>query len=77
MGWRATATWHANISMILMIARKLLFTVGAHEGLKSGSETGKKGVAGERRAGDVDFAALSRWAGLILRRNGRVMGGMV
>jgi hypothetical protein len=28
-----------------VIARKLLFTVGAHEGLKSGSETGRKGVA--------------------------------
>jgi hypothetical protein len=28
-----------------MIARKLLFTVGAHEGLRSGSETGRKGVA--------------------------------
>jgi hypothetical protein len=30
-----------------IIARKLLFTVGAHEGLKSGSETGRKGVAGK------------------------------
>ena len=25
-------------------AKKLLFTVGAHEGLKSGSETGRNGV---------------------------------
>jgi hypothetical protein len=26
------------------IAKKLLFRVGAHEGVKSGSETGRKGV---------------------------------
>ena len=32
--------------MSSIIARKLLFGVGAHEGLKSGSESGRKGVDG-------------------------------
>ncbi|MCF7675215.1 MAG: hypothetical protein K9M97_07710 [Akkermansiaceae bacterium] len=35
-------------------ARKLLFKVGAHEGLKSGSETGRKGAAGKGGDGVKD-----------------------
>ena len=39
------------------IARKLLFGVGAHEGLKSGSETGRKGLRGkEGRTGEETSA---------------------
>jgi hypothetical protein len=30
-----------------LLPRKLLFTVGVHAGLKLGSETGSKGVAGK------------------------------
>jgi hypothetical protein len=40
---KTTMTFIA-IATLATTARKLLFTVGAHEGLKSGSETGRKGV---------------------------------
>jgi hypothetical protein len=35
------------VCFIIYVARKLLFTVGAHEGLRSGSETGRKGLRGK------------------------------
>ena len=41
------ADFRGWVSVAAKAARKLLFTVGAHEGLKSGSETGRKGVAGK------------------------------
>ena len=40
----------------------MLFTVGAHEGLKSGSETGRNGVAGKGGAGNA-FPAPERQVG--------------
>ena len=67
------------------IARKLLFTVGAHEGLKSGSETGRggfaalcppKGVAGKGGEENASRAPERQVGVALLGFIGAEMGGM-
>jgi hypothetical protein len=51
-----------------LIARRLLFTVGALEGLSCGSRAGERGLRGKEGAGDANFASPSWWLGRFFQK---------